>query len=410
MSLCVLLVGAGTAVIVGNDGTLTWRLVRVLATVLCVVVLLRAVRRADRRRPLAVLGLGMVAVPVGVGIGGPHVAKTGSTVVGLAGLAVLLGGLGLLVGGAGVLVRTLRLRAAIPTMAAAVLVLGVLLWTLGQATAATNVPRTALGRTTPADHGLAYEDVEFDARDGITLSGWYVPSQNGAAVVLLHGAGSTRSGVLDEAVVLARHGYGILLYDARGHGRSDGRAMAFGWYGDADIAGALAFLQTHPDIDDNRIAAVGMSMGGEQAIGAAAGVDGLAAVVAEGATNRVAGDKGWLSDEFGFRGWLTEGVERLTYGLTDILTDASPPITLRGAALSSAVPMLLIAGGEVPAEVSAGRYIRAEAPRVELWVVPGAGHTEGLQTAPREWEERVVAFLEGVLGRSTGPAEGSSVP
>ena len=57
----------------------------------------------------------------------------------------------------------------------------------------------------------------------MTLAGWYAPSRNGAAVVLLHGAGSTRSNVLDEAVVLAEHGYGVLMLDARGHGESAGR-------------------------------------------------------------------------------------------------------------------------------------------------------------------------------------------
>lgn len=80
-----------------------------------------------------------------------------------------------------------------------------------------------------------------------------------------------------------------LLYDARG---SDGRAMDFGWYGDEDIAGATAFLSDQSDVDADRIAAVGMSMGGEQAIGAAATNMDIRAVVAEGSTNRVASDRG----------------------------------------------------------------------------------------------------------------------
>ena len=87
---------------------------------------------------------------------------------------------------------------------------------------------------------------------------------------MLHGAGSTRSAVLGHAVVLARHGYSVLLFDARGHGRSAGRAMDFGWYGDEDVGGAVTFLAAQPGI--STIAAVGMSMGGEEAIGAAAAV------------------------------------------------------------------------------------------------------------------------------------------
>ena len=56
--------------------------------------------------------------------------------------------------------------------------------------------------------------------------------------------------------------------------------------------------------------------------------------------------------------------------------------------------MLLIAGGAVPDEPPAGRYIARGAPGdVELWVVPGAGHTGALDEAPAEWEARVTEFL-----------------
>ena len=76
-----------------------------------------------------------------------------------------------------------------------------------------------------------YEDVEFDAVDGLRLSGWYAPSRNGAAVVLVHGGGGDRTGPLDHARLLRRHGYGVLLYDSRGRGESEGTPNAWGWGG-----------------------------------------------------------------------------------------------------------------------------------------------------------------------------------
>jgi uncharacterized protein len=245
---------------------------------------------------------------------------------------------------------------------------------------------------------MSYRDVEFQTTDGVTLSGWYVPSTDGAAVVLMHGAGSTRSGVLDQAEVLADHGFGVLLFDARGHGRSEGRAMDFGWYGDADASAAVSFLQRQPDVDDERIAAMGMSMGGEQAIGAAAADPRIRAVVAEGATNRVAGDKAWLSEVFGWRGAVQERVDWLTYGITDVLTDADQPITLRDAAAVARRPMLLIAGAAVENEPYAGRYIESGSPAtIQLWVAPETGHTAALDTHPDEWERRVTTFLAAAL-------------
>jgi pimeloyl-ACP methyl ester carboxylesterase len=270
---------------------------------------------------------------------------------------------------------------------------------VSQAVAVTNTPPTSVGDTTPADIGLDYSDVEFEAADGVMLSGWYLPSSNGAAVVLLHGAGSTRSSVLDHAAVLARHGYGVVLFDARGHGRSGGRAMDFGWYGDHDTSAAVTFLQSQPDVDHERIAAVGMSMGGEEAIGAAAADARIRAVVAEGATNRVAADKQWLSDQYGWRGAVQEGIDWLTYSIADLLTDAEPPMSLHDAvAVAAPRPVLLIASEEVQSEVHAGHYIAGASPQaVDVWVVPDAGHTGALDAHPLEWQQRVTAFLDHAL-------------
>jgi pimeloyl-ACP methyl ester carboxylesterase len=393
-------VGAGLGVIVGRDGSPWWQVVRLLLVVLVVgLAVERLAHGAGRSRIVVALVLGGAAIAVGVGFGGPHAAKEGATVPAVAGLAVLIGGLVVFAAGVGWLWRSASRWARLPATLAAAISVFILCWTLGQAVAATNVPRPELGSRTPGDMGLAFRDVEFEATDGVRLSGWYLPSRNGAAVVLLHGAGSTRSNVLSHAGVLAEHGYGVLLYDARGHGRSAGRAMDFGWYGDRDLGGAVAFLERQTDVSPGRIAAAGLSMGGEQAIGAAASLPAIRAVVAEGATTRVAGDKAWLSEEFGLRGALSEVMDVMTYGFADLLTDAGPPVTLRDAVAAARVPTLLIAAGEVPDEPRASRYIASAAPEtVELWVVPGTGHTDALATHPDQWEARVTSFLDRSLG------------
>jgi uncharacterized protein len=263
----------------------------------------------------------------------------------------------------------------------------------------TNRPPTALGTAIPADRGLPYRSVAFRTGDGVRLSAWYVPSRRGAAVVLLPGAGSTRSAILGHAVVLARHGYGVLLLDTRGHGLSEGDAMDLGWYGNLDITAAVSFLEGRPDVRDGRIAAVGMSMGGEQAISAAGEDPRIRAVVSEGTTGMQLADHGWLS-HYGFRGALTKGIEWVTYHAAGILSGAPRPMALRDAIRAAAPrPVLLVAGGNVTDESLAGRFFQAASPdTVRLWVVPGAGHTDGLATHPAEWEARVIAFLDGALG------------
>jgi hypothetical protein len=145
-----------------------------------------------------------------------------------------------------------------------------------------------------------------------------------------------------------------------------------------------------------------MSMGGEEAVGAAASDPNIAAVVAEGATGRTAADKSWFSDEYGWRGAFQEQFEKAQFWVVDYLTESSPPISLRPAVANSGdTSFLLITAGEVPDEGSAAEFIASAAPdRVDVWNVEGAAHTGGLRTEPVEWEQRVVAFLDTHLAGS----------
>jgi uncharacterized protein len=395
----VAVAGGAMAFLVGIDGSPLWRVLRVAAAVAVAGAAGYAVRREPGwlRAPVAFTA-GLVATAAGAGIGLPHLSKAGWSPRALAGVVALVAGVFLLGAGAAGAVRSARRWWRLLVVPAVLALTYLSLWAGIQAVAATNVPRTQVRSTTPADRGLSYQGALFVTSDGVRLSGWYVPSTNRAAVVLLHGAGSTRSDVLDQAVVLARHGYGVLLFDARGHGDSGGRAMDFGWYGDRDVAAAVSYLQTRPDVDGRRIAAVGMSMGGEQAIGAAAGDPRIRAVVAEGATNRVAADRAFLPRVYGVRGWIQQRIDALTYALADLLTAADPPIALRAAVASTAPrPVLLIAGGAVPDEAHAARDMRRGNANAQVWEVPGAGHTRALSTRPGEWEQRVSAFLDAAL-------------
>jgi hypothetical protein len=116
-------------------------------------------------------------------------------------------------------------------------------------------------------------------------------------------------------------------------------------------------------------------------------------------TARTDGDKSWLADEYGLRGQAQLGLERIQYALTDLLTSASKPTALPDAVADAApTPILLIAAGEVEDEQRTAAHLEEESPStVTVWVVPDAGHTDGLDTAPDEWEERVVGFLADAL-------------
>jgi dienelactone hydrolase len=136
---------------------------------------------------------------------------------------------------------------------------------------------------TPGDLGLAYEDVQFPAQDGIRLSGWFVPAadaqKDGAAVILVHGWTWNRLGLTADDVISGIHGsrpvdllrlayklhqegYHVLMFDLRNHGESAAAPpVTFGWQEANDLLGAVAYLNGRAEVDSSRIGAVGFSLG-----------------------------------------------------------------------------------------------------------------------------------------------------
>lgn len=386
------------AVIVAADGTVVGRLLRAVAVILVAAGVAVLDHRRRRLGGVAFLLLAVVGIDVGATFGARHLADDGVSLVSLAGVVCLVAGLVLAVAGGRRLVAGSG-RWQLLSVPALVLVTALAVWTTVPAVLATNVPPIERGSAEPADHGLDASEVRFDAVDGTGLAGWYVPSTNGAAVLVRHGAGSSAASNLAQAAAIAAHGYGVLLVDARGHGRSEGRAMDFGWFGDDDVVGAVTFLSDRPDVDPDRIGVVGFSMGGEEAIGAMAADPRIRTVVAEGATGRTDADLVWLDDVYGWRGDVQQGLSWVTFTLTDLLTDAPKPTPLADA-IAEAAPrrILLVTAGDVPDEGHAAAHVRATAPeRVEVHEVPGADHTGGFAVDPQSWERLVVDWLDAEL-------------
>jgi hypothetical protein len=160
------------------------------------------------------------------------------------GIISILGGFLLLGAGALMLWRTRRtddrlwwryLRRAL-TLAGSVLLVAIVLFPAALAyvvthTAGSGVPAPNLGATP--------ENIAFTTSDRLRLEGWLVPSRNGATVIVFPG----RSGPQKQARMLISHGYGVLLFDRRGEGASEGEPNAFGWAGDRDLHAAAAYLR-----------------------------------------------------------------------------------------------------------------------------------------------------------------------
>lgn len=354
--------------------------------------------RRHRLRGVLVVAGAAIAVAVGVGLL-PHLVKAGLGAGSVLSILLLAGGIAGVVLGARWALADRHPVGKVAGVGAALVPVLLAVAVIGPAVAASYVPATSVTRS-PEALRLDHEPVTLRTADGVELAGWYLPGDGGAGVVMLHGSGSTRSAVLDQAAALAGRGVSVLLVDARGHGASDGTAQDFGWYGDLDVTAAVDHLASRSEIDVGRIGVVGFSMGGEEAIGAAATDPRIRAVVAEGATARQAADKEWFSEVYGWRGGIQERLEAVQYAVADVLTAAGPPLALRSAVTrADGTDFLLITAGGAEDERHAASHIRGGAPeRVEVWEVEGAGHVAGYRTDPDEWTRRVDSFLDEHLG------------
>jgi uncharacterized protein len=396
--------GVAFAVLLGLDGSPVWQVARVLVTLALTALAVWFTRRAGRTgQGATALLLGIAGTAAGGGVAGAHLAKAGLDAAATLAAVVLATGLFLLVWGAVALVRAIPGWWRLLAIPAAWVLLELVLFPLTMAVIATNQPPGALGTATPAKYGLTYRSVAFRTADGVRLSAWYIPARNGAAVVLLPGSGSTRTAVLPQAAVLVRHGYGTLLLDPRGHGLSGGHAMDFGWWGDQDTAAAVSFLARQPGVRADKIAVLGESMGGEQALAAMGTDPRIRAVVAEGATGQQLADRGWRPHGIG--GVLQRGIEWVQYTAAGMLSGAPRPMSIPDAVGAADRPVLIIAAGAVADEPVAARWFQAaSAATVQVWVMPHAGHTQGLATAPRAWETHVISLLSTALRPTTTTA------
>jgi dienelactone hydrolase len=241
--------------------------------------------------------------------------------------------------------------------------------------------------------GAPYEQVAFRTADGLTLRGWYVPSRNGAAVIAAPG----RAGSQRPARVLVRHGYGVLLFDRRGESESDGDPNAFGWSGARDLKAAVAYLQRRPDVKDGRIGGIGLSVGGETLLQAAAESDGLKAVVSDGAGSRsIREDLANPQSD----AWGEVPTSLVISAGTTLFYNQAPPPNLKGLVSRIAPrPVLFIYGQHDQPNVRGltPSYYKAAGEPKAIWQVPGASHTGAIDSQPREYERRVIAFFDHAL-------------
>lgn len=106
------------------------------------------------------------------------------------------------------------------------------------------------------------EDVEFKNRDGLTLRGWWNPGNADKPVIIAcHGVGGNRADINSLTTRLNAAGFGLLVFDFRGHGESDGYKASFGYQERWDLLAAVTFLKDSGRLGQRQLCLWGISMG-----------------------------------------------------------------------------------------------------------------------------------------------------
>lgn len=252
---------------------------------------------------------------------------------------------------------------------------------------------------TPADFGLEFEEVTVTNPDGMKLVGWFIPSENGAVIVMQHGYKANRDEMLNEAQMMHRHGYGVLMTTVRAHDASEGELITLGYYEMADMETWYQYLLSRNDIDSEKIGILGNSYGGMLSIQYASQNENIKAIVANCAFSSMSDTVSTSVrhftglPDFPFVPLIVFWAENMT-GIKMEEID-----TTQWISKLSPRPVFLMQGGAdtvISPESGQILYDAAGEPK-ELWFDPELGHVDFDTERAEEYEVRVSAFFDEYL-------------
>jgi uncharacterized protein len=236
---------------------------------------------------------------------------------------------------------------------------------------------------TPADRGMAWEEVALTTEDGVTLDAWWIPAEPArGSLLFFHGNAGNISYRLDSIRQFNRLDLSVLILDYRGYGRSEGRPSEAGTARDARAG--WQWLIEQQGLSPEEIVLFGRSLG--------------ASVAAELAASRAPGEKpAAVILESSFRSvpklgqrlypflpvrWLA----RLEYDTESYVTRIEAPLLVIHSRDDEIIPF------------SEGEAVFEAAGEPKQLLVIRGGHNTGFLDSEPDYSDGIEAFLENRAG------------
>jgi len=253
---------------------------------------------------------------------------------------------------------------------------------------------------TPKSFGLPYEDVTFNAPDGVALKGWWVPApESRGTVVLVHGLNRSRVEMVKKVPFLHKLGWNALLFDLRHHGDSGGDVSTFGFFEKQDVHAATALARSRAS---GPVVLWGVSLGGASVTLAAAEDPGVSALICDSSYRSL---RDTVAHHVGlfrrFRWWMRivpswPVANEVVFWIGRRGGFDPDAVDIREAAAHMAGrPCLFVCNSEdrrMPSEI-AFELKSAAGPQAQVLVVPGKSHGGAYRDGTAAYETAVTELL-----------------
>jgi fermentation-respiration switch protein FrsA (DUF1100 family) len=254
-------------------------------------------------------------------------------------------------------------------------------------------PPKYISDTNPEKFNLEYKKISFQTKDGLTLRGWFIPSNySNATIIIGHGFPFDKGNILPVTKFLNKH-YNLLYYDFRYFGESDGKITTIAYKEQDDLLQAIDYLKSREDI--GKIGVMGFSLSAGNAL--LVNSQNLKAIVADSSfanlqelLKTVYWIFPWIT-KYPFM-WVTSLYAKIFLRIN--LSKISPLENVK----SITTPILFIHGSEdsqIPVKHS--KMLHENAPNSELWIVEGADHGMSFSANPKLYEKKVMDFFDKQL-------------
>jgi fermentation-respiration switch protein FrsA (DUF1100 family) len=233
---------------------------------------------------------------------------------------------------------------------------------------------------------IEFQVLDLITDDGIRLSAWYTPPRKGAVILLAHGYGDNRPEWVYE--MLAKKDYGVLAWDARAHGESDGKISTIGYLEVLDVKVALEYALAQPDV--KHVGAWGGSMGAATLVRAAAQFPAIEALFIDSSFASMEDELDFLIP-YPLLNPLAKFITQIRTGIN--LDEVSPMDDI--AKISPRPVFIVHSTGDTVAPPDAGEKLfdAAGEPRY-LWVEENSPHLAVYLNNPRRYQRRLIDFFD----------------